>query len=78
MYAKRCAAFILLVVIVGLVNATENYMDYGGKLSSYSCSTNYLLKGYMHRIHGILIHKMCNNYFSVSLKQLFIFFFLME
>lgn len=34
MYAKRCAAFILLVVIVGLVNATENYMDYGGKLLS--------------------------------------------
>lgn len=35
MYAKRCAAFILfvvVVVIVGLVDATENYADYGGKL----------------------------------------------
>ncbi|KYQ46412.1 hypothetical protein ALC60_14508 [Trachymyrmex zeteki] len=29
MYAKYCAAFILVVVIVGLVDATENYMDYG-------------------------------------------------
>ncbi|XP_072761374.1 short neuropeptide F isoform X2 [Anoplolepis gracilipes] len=29
MYAKRCAALVFLVVIVGLVNATENYMDYG-------------------------------------------------
>ena len=41
MYDKYCAAFILVVVIVGLVDATENYMDYGGKLSYYF--TNYLL-----------------------------------
>jgi len=43
MYAKHCAAFILFVVIIGLVNATENYMDYGGKLSCYSYVKNHLL-----------------------------------
>jgi len=42
MYAKRCAAFILFIVIVGLADATENYMDYGGKLSRYSYVKNYL------------------------------------
>lgn len=32
MYAvKRCAILVLLVATVGLVHATENYMDYGGK-----------------------------------------------
>jgi len=32
MYAKaRCAALALLVMLAGLVSATENYMDYGGK-----------------------------------------------
>jgi len=37
MYAKaRCAALALLVMLAGLVSATENYMDYGGK-RLYSC-----------------------------------------
>lgn len=52
MYAKRCAAFVLLVVIVGLVNATENYMDYGGKL--LSCSIHHLLCTWKDNARGIL------------------------
>lgn len=49
MYAKRCAAFVLfvvIVVIVGLVDATENYVDYGGECYSFSTnlSIHYLLE----------------------------------
>jgi len=36
-------SYMAIDVIIGLVDATENYMDYGGKLSCYSYVKNHLL-----------------------------------
>lgn len=71
MYAKRCAAFILLVVIVGLVSATENYMDYGGELQSY-----FLVPYIIYR----LLEKVTHVEYSRVLLRFFktVIYFLME
>ncbi|RLU23174.1 hypothetical protein DMN91_005452 [Ooceraea biroi] len=50
MYAKRCAAFILLV-IAGLVSATENYMDYGEEMAEKSPAEN------IHELYRLLLQR---------------------
>lgn len=40
MYVKRCTAFVLFVVMVGLVGAIENYMDYGEEMAEKTSADN--------------------------------------
>ncbi|EFN66516.1 Short neuropeptide F [Camponotus japonicus] len=51
MYAKRCAALVLLVVTVGLVNATENYMDYGEEMAEKTPAEN------IHELYRLLLQR---------------------
>ncbi|XP_020282258.1 short neuropeptide F-like [Pseudomyrmex gracilis] len=37
---KRCAILVLLVATIGLVHATENYMDYGEEMAEKSAPEN--------------------------------------
>ncbi|XP_012225439.1 short neuropeptide F-like [Linepithema humile] len=40
MYVKRYTAFVLFAVIVGLVGAIENYMDYGEEMAEKTSADN--------------------------------------
>ncbi|KAG5320437.1 SNPF protein, partial [Pseudoatta argentina] len=51
MYAKYCAAFILVVVILGLVDATENYMDYGEEMAEKAPAEN------IHELYKLLLQR---------------------
>ncbi|XP_012064428.1 PREDICTED: uncharacterized protein LOC105627758 [Atta cephalotes] len=51
MYAKYYAAFILVVVIVGLVDATENYMDYGEEMAEKAPAEN------IHELYKLLLQR---------------------
>ncbi|XP_024881222.1 short neuropeptide F-like [Temnothorax curvispinosus] len=68
MYAKRCAAFILLVVIAGLVNATENYMDYGEEMAEKVPAEN------IHELYRLLLQRneIDNGFGGIPLEHLMI------
>ncbi|XP_011881192.1 PREDICTED: uncharacterized protein LOC105569378 [Vollenhovia emeryi] len=69
MYAKRCAAFVLLVVIVGLVNATENYMDYGEEMAEKVPAEN------IHELYRLLLlqrNALDNGFGGIPLEHLMI------
>ncbi|KAL0125236.1 hypothetical protein PUN28_004400 [Cardiocondyla obscurior] len=52
MDVKRCAAFVILfVVIVGCVNGTENYMDYGEEMAEKTPAEN------IHELYRLLLQR---------------------
>ncbi|XP_011703103.1 PREDICTED: uncharacterized protein LOC105459096 [Wasmannia auropunctata] len=66
MYAKRCAAFILFVVIVGLVDATENYMDYGEEMAEKAPVEN------IHELYRLLMQRNALDNVGFPLEHLMI------
>ncbi|XP_018401788.1 PREDICTED: short neuropeptide F-like [Cyphomyrmex costatus] len=68
MYAKYRAAFILVVVIVNFVDATENYVDYGEEMAEKAPAEN------IHELYKLLVQRNAlNNGFSgIPLEQLMI------
>ncbi|XP_011634046.1 short neuropeptide F-like [Pogonomyrmex barbatus] len=68
MYAKRCAAFLLFVVIVGLVDATENYMDYGEEMAEKMPADN------IHELYRLLLQRNAydNGFGGIPLEHLMI------
>ncbi|XP_012539135.1 short neuropeptide F isoform X2 [Monomorium pharaonis] len=69
MYAKRCATFtlfVVIVVIVGLVNATENYMDYGEEIPEKTPAEN------IHELYRLLLQRntLDNGFGGIPPQQL--------